>query len=78
MLCFISCDKNTFWFVFYIMWQKYLLIFLQLLWRPFGYERVYLPLYKVANTPFHTQEDDNMAADCLALFFFLYDTNSKT
>ena len=26
--------------------------------RPLGYERVYLPLYKVADTPFHTQWDD--------------------
>ena len=26
--------------------------------RPFGYERVYLPLYKVANTPFHIQGDE--------------------
>ena len=26
--------------------------------NPFGYERVYLPLHKVADTPFHMQEDD--------------------
>ena len=26
--------------------------------RPFGYERVYLPLHKVADTPFHIQGDD--------------------
>ena len=26
--------------------------------RHFGYERVYLPLHKVADTPFHIQEDD--------------------
>ena len=26
--------------------------------RPLGYERVYLPLYKVADTPFHIQGDD--------------------
>ena len=26
--------------------------------RPLGYERVYLPLYKVADTPFHIQRDD--------------------
>ena len=25
--------------------------------RPIGYERVYLPLYKVANTPFLIQRD---------------------
>ena len=25
---------------------------------PRGYERVYLPLYKVADTPFHTQGND--------------------
>ena len=29
-----------------------------LLYRPLGYERVYLPLYKVADTPFHIQGDD--------------------
>ena len=26
--------------------------------RPFGYEKVYLPLCKVADTPFHIQEDE--------------------
>ena len=26
--------------------------------RPLGYERVYLPLHKVADTPFHIQGDD--------------------
>ena len=26
--------------------------------RPLGYERVYLPLYRVADTPFHIQGDD--------------------
>ena len=26
--------------------------------RPLGYERVYLPLHKVADTPFHIQRDD--------------------
>ena len=26
--------------------------------RPFGYERVYLSLYKVADTPFNIQGDD--------------------
>ena len=26
--------------------------------RPVGYERVYLPLCKVADTPFHIQGDD--------------------
>ena len=26
--------------------------------RPFGYERVYLPLWKVADTPFHIQGDE--------------------
>ena len=29
-----------------------------LIHRPLGYERVYLPLYKVADTPFHIQRDD--------------------
>ena len=27
-------------------------------YRPLGYERVYLPLAKVADTPFHIQRDD--------------------
>ena len=27
-------------------------------YRSFGFERVYLPLYKVADTPFHIQRDD--------------------
>ena len=26
--------------------------------RPFGYKRVYLPLRKVADTPFHIQGDE--------------------
>ena len=26
--------------------------------RPLGYERLYLPLYKVADTPFHIQRGD--------------------
>ena len=26
--------------------------------RPLGYEKVYLPLYKVADTPFHIQGED--------------------
>ena len=29
-----------------------------ILFGPVGYERVYLPLYKVADTPFHIQGDD--------------------
>ena len=29
--------------------------------RPLGYERVYLPLHKVADTPFHIQGDDYIA-----------------
>ena len=28
------------------------------IYRPLAYERVYLPLYKVADTPFHIQGDD--------------------
>ena len=27
--------------------------------RPLGYERVYLPLYKVADAPFHIQGDES-------------------
>ena len=33
-------------------------MFLKRINRPFGYERVYLPLYKAADTPFHIQGDD--------------------
>ena len=29
-----------------------------LIYRPLGYERVYLPLYKVADTPFYIQGGD--------------------
>ena len=28
------------------------------IYRPLGYQRVYLPLYKVADIPFHIQRDD--------------------
>ena len=31
---------------------------LYVIFRPFRYERVYLPLCKVADTPFHIQGDD--------------------
>ena len=31
--------------------------------RPLGYESVYLPLYQVADTPFHTQKVD-MLSQC--------------
>ena len=34
------------------------MVILQTIIRLFGYERVYLPLYKVADTPFHIQGDD--------------------
>ena len=34
--------------------------------RPLGYERVYLPLYKVADTPFHIQGDTNHMLASLA------------
>ena len=42
--------------------------------RPLGYERVYLPFCKVADTPFHIQgdqvsrkhDDDSMLAQCWA------------
>ena len=34
------------------------------IYRPLGYERVYLPLYKVADTPFHIQGDE-MLYKCL-------------
>ena len=35
----------------------------QMIYRPLGYERVYLPLYKVADTPFHIQGDDILLTD---------------
>ena len=38
-------------------------------YRPLGYERVYLPLYKVADTPFHIQRDDIMLTLRLYLNF---------
>ena len=31
--------------------------------RPLGYERVYLPLYKVADTPFHIYGDEICTSD---------------
>ena len=33
-------------------WEK------SITFRPLGYERVFLPLYKVADAPFHIQSDD--------------------
>ena len=33
------------------------------IYRPLEYKRVYLPLYKVADTPFHIQEDGMSPAD---------------
>ena len=33
--------------------------------RPLGYERVYLPLYKVADTPFHIQGDEYIKFETL-------------
>ena len=33
------------------------------MYRPLEYEKVYLPLYKVADTPFHIQEDCMSPAD---------------
>ena len=34
--------------------------------RAFGYERVHLPFYKVADAPFHTQGDDFLG--CFSLW----------
>ena len=31
-------------------------------YRPLGFERVYLPLHKVADTPFHIQSSDILQA----------------
>ena len=31
---------------------------MSVVYRPLGYERVYLPLHKVADTPFHIQGGD--------------------
>ena len=48
------------WHIFIL--QPYLLITAMTIilgiFRPLGYERVYLPLCKVADTPFHSQGDD--------------------
>ena len=44
-----------------------------LTFRPTGYERVYLPLYKVADTPFHIQGDEfnyEGIASCLTTVIF--------
>ena len=49
---------------FYIMTIEELSISLEvkqtgpIFYRPLGYERVYLPLFQVADTPFHIQGDD--------------------
>ena len=40
------------------------------LYRPLGYERVYLPLCEVADTPFHMQGDDILTL--MTLKYFLY------
>ena len=37
--------------------QKTLFAYFTRITRPLGYERVYLPLCKVADTPFHIQDD---------------------
>ena len=36
---------------------------------PLEYERVYLPLCKVADTPFHIQDDDFMVDGQLIIYF---------
>ena len=41
-----------------------LVIFSTVIFRPLGYERVYLPLCKVADTPFHIQGDDLSSIMC--------------
>ena len=56
--------------------------------RPFGYERVYLPLCKVANTPFLIQWDEllawNVRSYCTCILALAADysyshiTNTKT
>ena len=40
------------------------------IYRHLGYERVYLPLREVANTPFHFQ-GDNMSAVLMAVDHYL-------
>ena len=47
--CEMKTRPNNQW-----MWKK---IRWTWLYRLFGYERVYLPLYKVTDTPFHSQRD---------------------
>ena len=39
--------------------------------RPLGYERVYLPLHEVADTPFHIQED-GMCTDKVVGVDYIY------
>ena len=39
--------------------------------RPLGFERVYLPLYKVADTPFHIKRDDFIFIILFYFYFFL-------
>ena len=42
-------------------------------YRPLGYERVYLPLCKVADTPFYIQGDDTIyAQDILSMLRTYY------
>ena len=45
------------------MWNE-----MSLTYRPLEYERVYLPLYNVADTPFHIQEGDALKCQDLQMF----------
>ena len=46
--------------------------------RPLGYERVYLPLYKVADIPFHIQRDVLYSVHFLfSYFLFRYMQNAN-
>ena len=40
--------------------------------RPLGYERVYLPLHEVADTPFHIQEDEMCSRQSVGLVSLIH------
>ena len=49
--------------MYFLRFKKYIFtwyiwVIKRLIYRHLGYERVYLPLYQVADTPFHIQGDD--------------------
>ena len=47
------------WFTFFLLQNVLCMIPIYgYITRPLGYQRVYLPLYKVADTPFHIHGND--------------------